>query len=138
MVGNVVVGNVVQEEAAGPTEKRAVNGRDSAANKGPRILAEVGHGGVSVMQVSEHDNPVVREEVRDGVHLCDSCKVGNSYPVSDDAAHCNKTKVRQNDLLLLLFLEQCGIRRVMLHKSNELSNYFRKFARENDCSRWYS
>ena len=49
MVGDVIMGNVVQEEATNPTEKRAINSRDSPTNKGPRVLAEVGHGGISVM-----------------------------------------------------------------------------------------
>ena len=65
MVGNVVVRNVMQEEAARPTEKRSINSRDGTSNKGPCVLAEVRHRRIGVMQVSEHDDPVVREEVRD-------------------------------------------------------------------------
>jgi len=114
VVGNVVVRNVMQEEATRPTEKWSINSRNGTSNKGPCVLTEVRHRRVGVMQVSEHDDPVVREEVRDDVKLCDSSQVGNPYPISDGAAHSKKAKVRHDDFLLLLLLEQCGTRRIMV------------------------
>ena len=61
MVRDVVVRDVVQEEAAGPAEQRAVDGRDGAAEEGPLLAAVVRDGRVRVVQEGEHHDPVVRE-----------------------------------------------------------------------------
>lgn len=58
---NVVVGDVVEEEAASPAQERPVNGRGCAAEERPLLLAVVGDGGVRVVEVGEHHNPVVGE-----------------------------------------------------------------------------
>lgn len=59
VVGDVVVRDVVEEEAADPAEERAVDGTDGATEERPFVLAVVGHGGVGVMEEGQHDNPVV-------------------------------------------------------------------------------
>jgi len=55
----VVVRDVVQEEATGPAQEWSVNGGEGTTEEGPLLAAVVGHGGVRVVQVCEHDDPVV-------------------------------------------------------------------------------
>jgi hypothetical protein len=61
VVHDVVVGDVVQEEAALPAEEVAVDGARGAALEGPLALAEVRERGVRVVEVGDHD------ELRDRV-----------------------------------------------------------------------
>lgn len=58
-VGNMVVADVVEEEATEISEKRPVNGSSGATEERPLSLAVVGNRGVGVVQESEHDDPVV-------------------------------------------------------------------------------
>lgn len=51
VVSDVIVRDVVQEESPSPAEERSVNSSDGAPNKGPRILAEMGHRRVGVVQL---------------------------------------------------------------------------------------
>jgi hypothetical protein len=60
-VGNMVVADVVEEEATHPSEKRPVNGSSGATEERPLSLAVMGDGGVGVVQESEHNDPVVDE-----------------------------------------------------------------------------
>lgn len=46
---------VVEEEAADPAERRAVDSRSSATEEGPLFLAEVRDGRVGVVQEGDHD-----------------------------------------------------------------------------------
>jgi hypothetical protein len=57
----VVVRNIVQEEAPSPSQEWPVNRGDGASEEGPLPVAKVGDGRVGVVQVREHDNPMVRQ-----------------------------------------------------------------------------
>lgn len=63
----------MQEEAAHPAHERAIDGGSGTAEESERVVAEVGHRGVGVVEVGEHDDPVVREDVWDQVEL-DECR----------------------------------------------------------------
>jgi len=49
----------VEEETADPAEKRSVDGGDGTADEGPLFLAVVRDARVGVVEVCEHDDPVV-------------------------------------------------------------------------------
>ena len=51
MVDDVVVGNIVEEEAAHPAQERPVNGSSSAALEGPFLATVVGELEVGVVEV---------------------------------------------------------------------------------------
>lgn len=53
------MGDVVEEETTGPAEKRSVDGGDGTADKGPLFLAVVRDARIGVVEVREHDDPVV-------------------------------------------------------------------------------
>lgn len=55
---DVVVGNVVKEEATHPTEEVAVHSRRRPALEVPLRLAVVRQLGVRVVQIRDHDEPV--------------------------------------------------------------------------------
>ena len=57
----MVVRNIVQEEPPNPSQERPVNRGYGASEEGPLPVAKVGNGRVGVVQVREHDNPVVRQ-----------------------------------------------------------------------------
>lgn len=56
MVNDVEMGNVVEEEATLPAQNRPINGGGSSSLEVPLLAAIVGHDGVSVVQVSDHDD----------------------------------------------------------------------------------
>lgn len=69
MVRDVVMRDVVEEEAASPTQERPVYGADGTAEEAPLLVAVVRDGRVRVVEVREHDDPVVGEDVRHEVEL---------------------------------------------------------------------
>jgi hypothetical protein len=71
---NMIVRNVVEEKTAHPTHKRSINGGDSAPQESPAVFPEVRKGGVSVVEVGEHDDPVVQKHVRDKIDLDERLK----------------------------------------------------------------
>jgi len=106
VVCDVVVGDVVEEEAADPAKERSVDGADGTAEEGPLVLAVVGHGGVSVVQEGQHDDPVVGQEVGRDEHGGKSKETVVVGPVCDDTCHERKTNVGSDDGIALLGLEQ--------------------------------
>jgi len=67
--GMTVQTHVVQEETSHPTHEGTVYSRSGAAEESEGIVAEMGHGGVGVVKVSEHDDPVVGKCIRNEVIL---------------------------------------------------------------------
>lgn len=55
----MVMGDVVEEETTRPSQQRPVDGRDSATEERPLPVTEVRNSGIGVMEVGQHDNPVV-------------------------------------------------------------------------------
>ena len=62
----------MQEETAHPTHERAVYGCGSTTEESEGVVAEMRHGWIGMVEVSEHDNPVVCEGIRDKVILDES------------------------------------------------------------------
>jgi hypothetical protein len=56
VVDNVVVGDIVEEEASLPAKERTIDGTSSTTLEVPLLTAIVGHGSVSVMEVGNHDD----------------------------------------------------------------------------------
>ena len=114
MMGDVVVGDVVEEESSSPAQKRPVDGGDGPTNEGPGIFAEMGHGGIGVVEVSQHNDPVVGQQVRDGIVFDDGGEVGHLNPLVDHSSHGDETNIGGDDLPVVLLLEETGAGRVML------------------------
>jgi len=72
MMGNMVVGDVVQEETSHPAHEGAIYSRGGTAEESEGVVAEMGHGRVGVVKVSEHDDPVVGKSIRNEVILEES------------------------------------------------------------------
>jgi hypothetical protein len=53
--------NVVEEEASDPSHERTVDGCHGSAHERPGLSPVVWDGRVRVMQVCQHDDPVVRQ-----------------------------------------------------------------------------
>ena len=121
MMGNMVVRNIVEEESAGPAEKGTIDSGDGATNESPCVLAEVRHSRIGMVEISEHNNPVVREQVRNGVVLDDSGEVGQGNPVPHQGSHYPEPNIGSDNLPELLFLEKRRIWRVMLSLGLERS-----------------
>lgn len=72
-------------------------------------------GGTDVStHISQHDDPVVSEQVGDGVDLDDGGQAGNRDPVGNDASHDEQANIGDDDEFLLLLLEQGRVGRVVL------------------------
>jgi hypothetical protein len=56
VVDDVVVGNIMEEEASLPSEERPVDGSGSTALEVPLLAAVMGESRVGVVQVGDHDN----------------------------------------------------------------------------------
>ena len=56
---HMVMRDIVEEETTGPAEKRSVDSGYGTADKGPLFLTVVRDARVGVVEVREHDNPVV-------------------------------------------------------------------------------
>lgn len=106
VVGNMVVGDVVQEEATDPAEKRTIDGGDGTTDKGPAVLAEMGHRRIGVVEIGKHHDPVVRKQVRDRVVFDDRGERGQGDPVPDSTGHEGQGDIGDHDLPELLLLEQ--------------------------------
>ena len=62
----------MQEETSHPTYEGAVYSRGGAAEESEGVVAEMGHGRVGVVKVSEHNDPVVGKSIRNEVILEES------------------------------------------------------------------
>lgn len=55
------MGHVVEEEASSPSEKGPINSGDGTSEERPLLVTVVGDSGIGVMEISQHDDPVVRQ-----------------------------------------------------------------------------
>ena len=58
---NMVVGDVVEEESACPSQERPVDGGNSAAEERPLFITVMSDCRVGVMKVGQHYDPMVRQ-----------------------------------------------------------------------------
>jgi len=59
-MSDVVMRNVVKEETSSPSKKGTIHSRDGTTEERPLLVTVMGDRGVRVMEVSQHDDPVVR------------------------------------------------------------------------------
>jgi hypothetical protein len=114
MVGDVVVGNVVEEETASPTEEGSIDGGDSATYERPRVLAEVRHRRVGMVKIGEHHDPVVREQVGYGIVLDDRREVSQINRVPHNSGHDPEPNIGSDNLPEVLFFKERRIWREVL------------------------
>jgi len=108
VVSDVVVRDVVEEEAADPAEEGTIDGTDGTTEERPFVLAVVRHRGVGVMEEGQHDDPVVGKEVRNEVfaeEVEDTILVG---VVGESAGHGRETNVGDDDGETLFGFEEGG------------------------------
>jgi len=60
VVSNVVMRNVVKEEASSPSKKGAIHSGDGTTKERPLLVTVMGDRGIRVMEIRQHDDPVVR------------------------------------------------------------------------------
>jgi hypothetical protein len=58
---NMVMRDVVEEETSSPSQKGPVNGGNGSSEERPLLVAIMGNGGVRMMEIGKHNNPVVRK-----------------------------------------------------------------------------
>jgi len=103
----MVVGDVVEEESAHPAHEGSVNGGGSTAEESPGILAEMGHGGIGVVEESEHDDPVVGEEIRNEIIFGEGGQASLVCPYGEEGDPGAETDVGDNDWDAVALLEEC-------------------------------
>jgi len=108
VVSDVVVRDVVKEETTCPSQKWPVDSRDSATKKRPLLVSVVSNGGVRVVEVSQHDDPVVGEQVRDEVQLYKISKSDLFGPQVKYRGHHGQADVRSDDTVSLMGFEKWG------------------------------
>lgn len=113
----------MQEEAASPAHQRSINGGSGASEESPGVLSEVGHGGVGVVEESEHDDPVVGEEVGDQVVLGEGGEGGVVGPDGEESNPCGETDVGNNDGDTVRLAEESRRREPVLEKGPNASGY---------------
>lgn len=131
----MVMADVVEVYTSSPAQERPVNGWKSTSEVRPLTVPVHRNGGIGVMKVREHDNPVVQKlnnhisqiehiwnnewqyNVRNKIELEESRKSDSLGPHVQDAAHYSQTNIRRNDSIALVRLEQ-GRRRSEVLSNN--------------------
>jgi len=104
----VGLADTVQNVTADGAHESSVDGRESTSREGPFLGRVVGKDGVSVLEVGDHDEPVVDVEVRDKVgskHLEETPLDG---PVGKTCHDGENTNVGSENLPLVLGSEEDG------------------------------
>lgn len=110
----------MQEEATHPAHERAIDGCGGTAQEGEGVIAEVGHGGVGVVEVGEHDDPVVREQVRDEVVLDKGRDRGVVGPDGEEGDPREEADVGDNDASAVGLAEQRRRRKPVLESHHNV------------------
>lgn len=87
----------MEEEASLPSHERAIDSGSSATEESPGILAEMGHGGIGVMEVREHDDPVVGDDVGNEVVLGEGGDAGVIGPRSEESDPSGQADISDNN-----------------------------------------
>lgn len=111
VVGNVGLSDTVEEVRANGSEPVAVNGAERATRESPGLGLVVRKGRVGVLEVSDHDEPVVAPEVGDDVVTEDVRKatLGEHAPGGESAESSSDTNVRDDDLVAVTLVKDDGI-----------------------------
>jgi len=109
VVDNVEVSDVVEEESSLPSKDRSVNGGSGTSLEVPFLSAVVGHDGVGVVQVGDHDEPVTDAKPWDAVVLSDLRSAPDRARVADPPNHGGNTEVGHNHSVALGLGEQDGV-----------------------------
>lgn len=105
VVALVRVANMVVQVVDDGTE-RAIDGAGSAALEVPLVVAEVGDGGVGVLEISDAHDPGVNAQVGDAVVHEDGQGAEHGGQVGQDRGHEGDAAVRVEDVLGLVGLKQ--------------------------------
>ena len=109
VVDDVEVSDVVEEESSLPTENGSVNGSSSTTLEVPFLSAVVGHDGVGVVEVSNHDEPVRNTEPRETVVFDSISSSEGVARVGDTPDHGGDTNVGHDDSIALGLGEEDGV-----------------------------
>lgn len=93
MMGNMIMRNVVKEVASNPAKERSIDSCESAAKEGPLFIAIVWDGGIRVMKVCEHDNPVISEKIGYNVKPDECGKADLSVEKTEEASHDTQSNI---------------------------------------------
>ncbi|KAI3480672.1 hypothetical protein L1887_57149 [Cichorium endivia] len=111
VVEHVGLGDAVEEVGTNGAEPVAVNGAEGATREGPGLGLVVGEGGVGVLEVGDHDEPVVAEEVGDNIvaeHVGETA-LGKHAPGSERAESSSDADVRDDDLRAVTLVKDDGV-----------------------------
>ena len=106
MVYDVVMGDIVEEEAALPAEEGAIDGSGRATLVTPSAAAVVRDIRVCVVEVGDHDEPVCDGEPGYEVELGDGGEAVEGACVGDAADHGEDADVGDDDGVALAFGEE--------------------------------
>lgn len=101
VVNDVEVSDVVEEEAPLPAKDRPINSSGGTALEVPLLSAVVGHDGVGVVEISDHDEPVRNSKPWDAVVLDSVSGTKAVAGVSNAPDHSSDTNVAQNNGIAL-------------------------------------
>ena len=117
VVDDVEVGNTVEEEVAHCAEEVTVDGSSSTAGVRPLLIAVVGQLGVGVVEVGDHDEPVVDAEPWNAVVLDDVCETVLEASDLYCVHHRENTKVGDDHNVALGLSEDDGVSWIVLDVS---------------------
>lgn len=98
---DVEVGDTVEEEVTHPAEEVTVEGRSGTTRVGPLLAAVVGQLGVGVVEVGDHNEPMVHAEPWDTVVLDDVCESVLQAGDLDGVHHGEDAEVGDDDNVAL-------------------------------------
>lgn len=109
MVNDVEVGDAVKEEVAHPTEEIAVKRCCSTTRERPFLAAVMGQLRVGVVEVGDHDEPVIHAEPRDTVVLDDVSETVLQRCELYGVDHCEYSYVGYDDDVALALGEDDSV-----------------------------
>jgi hypothetical protein len=127
MMGDVIVRDVVEEETTNPAQERAIDSGSSSTKESPLLVAVMRYGRIGVLEVREHDDPVVGQlqrkwgwiptleerrthEKRDEVELGEVRNTDLARIVNKNRRHSGNSDIRRNYLFAFIEFEKRGRR----------------------------
>lgn len=105
VVGNVCLGNTVENVSANGTQEVTINGSKGTTGESPLVGRVVGEGRVGVLKEGDEDEPVINPQVGDTVDGSDLFDTSLRSPEGKSSKDKYDTDVRPDDLPVLVGLE---------------------------------
>lgn len=105
MVGDVCLGNTVENVSANRTQKVTINGSKGTTGKSPLVGRVVGEDRVGMLKEGDEDEPVVNPQVGDTIDGSDFLDTSLRSPEGKSSKDKHNTDVRPDDLPVLVGLE---------------------------------